>query len=49
MQIVSNWDNLQKLSKPVFWKKKKKKKKKKEKEKRHQFTICWISPDSGKG
>ena len=41
MQIVSNGDNLLEISNPVFWGKNKKK--------CHQYVICKISPDSGKG
>ena len=40
MQIVSIGDNLQEMSKPVFWEKL---------EKYHQVVVCWISPDSCKG
>ena len=41
MQIVSIGDNLHDISKPVFLIKNKKK--------YHQFVICWISQESGKG
>ena len=40
MQIVPNGDSLHEMSKPVPWEKE---------EKYHQFVVCWISPESGKG
>ena len=32
--------NLHEMSYPVYWEKK---------EKYHQFVVCWMSPESGKG
>ena len=39
MQIVSNGDNMHEMSNSIFWGKKK----------IHQFVVCWISPENGKG
>ena len=39
---ISIGDNLHEISNPVFREKKKKKK-------NHQFVVCWISPETGKG
>ena len=37
MKVVSNGENLQEMLNPVFW------------EKYHQFVVCWINQEHGKG
>ena len=40
MHIVFIWIYLHEILNPIFWR---------EYEKYHQFVVCWISQESGKG